>query len=868
MQPRISIIAPLILAAAAGSTSYHIASAGSDARTVSEATSEATPWASFSNLARLALQPGDSILVHRGDTLRGTLRISRSGSQASPIVVSSYGTVAQTPTILGTIPVTGWIQASPGKWKAKVPSGHAVTRLYADGLPLRNARFPDTGWFRTLGHLGDTAVFASEASTGDWTGASLYLWNLNWDMEGHRVKSQLGNRLVLQRKNGIAIADTALYALTNHPLALRIPGTWIYQASDSTLLYLGDKPADSALEASVHSAGIDLRGASWVTVHGLDVVASADTGILSDGQGIVVENCQVRFSDHVGIHLQGSDGVVRDCRVSGSSSAGITVRGKRGRAERNTVSRVMVADWLGPNGMGASCCTGNGLNAWGDSSLARQNRVDSIGFNGIGFGGFGTKVTENHVSHFCMLANDCAGIYGGPQFIAPPGTDLSRVSRNLVHDSHRSAWPWPWPAANGIYLDAHSHCALVDSNTIWNVDKGFHGNNGSELVYRDNLIYSYRYAPGDFANNDSLRFSTPVGAVLTNNLVVAGSSQRTDFSLYVPQSWQSTAKLAAEANTYCEDQMSRILCRKDSVKLWSAPTVDPQSGLFGEQSIPNGSFDSATLGWRRWPSQVVLSPDSGSRCPTAHCLRVDYAGDTVAGSPYLGTAPVIKTDSAQGWWLQFQARSRRPGMKITAVLRRPTDYVSVGPSISALLDTSWQEVSFHFKANQRFDSARLDIHFPKKDSTFWLDGIRLRKDADSTAYATLGPRTILLWNALSTADRQSLPSGHWVDESGRDASSPVQIPSYSGRVFFRVASDPVALRVHSFRSAGWSVRQRNGTLLLSDLVAPADLFDARGRWIARITPDASGKALWQTPTRMGLVWIRSGGLSQTAILAR
>lgn len=868
MQPRIFIFAPLLVATAAGSAAYHIASAGSDIRTASEASSEATPWASFTNLAQLSLQPGDSILLHRGDTLRGTLKISRSGSQASPIVVSSYGASAQPPTVLGTIPVTAWSQASPGLWKAKVPSGHAVTRLFAAGTPLRNARFPDTGWFRTAGHAGDTAVIAPEAGSGDWTGASLYLWNLNWDMEGHRIKSQSGNRLVLQRKNGIAIADTALYALTNHPLALRIPDTWVYQAADSSLLYLGAKPSDSALEASVHSAGVDLRGAAWVTVRGLDVVGSADTGILSDRQGIVVENCQVRFSDHVGIHLYGSDAVVRDCRVSGSSSAGITVRGKRGRAERNTVSRVMVADWLGPNGMGASCCTGNGLNVWGDTSLARWNRVDSIGFNGIGFGGNGTKVTENHVSHFCMLANDCAGIYTGPQLPPQNGSEWSRVWRNVVHDSHKSAWPWPWAAANGIYLDAYAHDILVDSNVVWNIDKGFHGNNGRGIVYRDNLIYGFRYSPGDFANNDSLRMSSAIGATLQGNLAVVPAGLRTEFTRYIPQSWQSKAELGLADNLICEDQMSRILCRKDSVKTWTAPTVDPASSLFGKQSIPNGSFDSATLGWRRWPGQVTLSADSGSRCPSAHCLRVDYVGDTAAGSPYLGTAPVIQTDSGQGWWLQFQARSKRPGMKITAVLRRPTDYVSVGPSISALLDTSWQEVSFHFKANQRFDSTRLDIHFPKKDSTFWLDGIRLRKDADSTAYATLGPRTILLWNALSTADRQSLPSGHWVDESGRDASSPVQIPSYSGRVFFRVVSDPVALRVPPFRSAGWSVRQRNGTLLLSDLVAPADLFDARGRWIARITPDASGKALWQTPTRMGLVWIRSGGLSQTAILAR
>jgi len=858
----------LCLAVGAGAASYHVSSRGSDGRTAAEAGSPETPWASFANLLSAPLQPGDSILILRGDTLRGTLKFSRSGTSSNPIVVAPYGPGSEPPTLLGTLPVTGWTANPSGGWKAKIPSGHPVTRVFLGGQPMRNARLPDTGWFRTAGHVGNTVVIAPEAAGGDWVGASLYLWNLNWDMEGHRVRNQAGDHLELERRNGIDLADTALYALTNHPLALRVPGTWVYTASDSALLVLGDKPADSALEASVRSAGVDLRGANWVRVSGLRVVGSADTGITSNGQGIVVERCEVRFADHVGIHLYGPDAVVRDCRVSGSSSAGISVRGKRGLAQGNTVSRVMVAPWLGPNGMGASCCTGNGLNVWGDTSLALGNRVDSVGFNGIGFGGVGARVTENHVSNACMLANDCAGIYTGPQLPPQSGSEGSRVWHNVVHDSRKSAWPWPWPASNGIYLDAYAHDIVVDSNVVWNVDKGFHGNNGRGIVYRDNLLFGFRYAPGDFANNDSARLGTAIGATLRGNRIVVPPGVRTEFARYIPQAWQSQARLEAVDNLVCEDRTTRILCRRDSLRIWSAPTVDPDAPFFGTQVVPNGSFDSAVAGWRRWPSQLTLSVDSGGRCVSGRCLRVDWVGDTVAGSPYLGTAPVIRTDSAQGWWLQFRARSRRPGAKLTAVFRRPVDYATIGLAAVSVLDTIWQDYSFHFKATQRYDSARLDFHCPKKDSTFWLDGIVLRKDADSAAWAALGPSSVLLWNASGEASQRPVPSGNWVDEQGRVATGSVVVPPWSGLVLFRVFADPAGVEARFRSVAGWRVRRSHGGMLLEGLVDEAEVFDLHGRRIARLQPDATGRAWWAGAPVGGLLLIRSSGNARVVVSPR
>lgn len=860
----------LALAAAAGAATYHLSSAGNDTRTAVEAGSEATPWGSLERLVGVGFGPGDSILLRRGDTLRGTLRLSKSGSKALPIFVGAYGPGAQPPTILGTIPVTGWLATPSGAWKAKIPSKFPVRRVFSGGIPLRNARWPDTGWLRTKGHSGDTAVFAPEASGTDWTGASLYLWNLNWDLEGHVVKAQSGDHLVLSRRNGIGISDTALYYLSNHPAALKAPGTWVYTASDSSLLHLGPKPADSALEASVFPDGIDLRGANWVTVEGLRVAGSADTGIAANGQGITVENCEVRFSDHVGIHLQGTDVVARGNRVFGSSSAGITLRAKHGLAEGNFVTAIQDPRWLSPNGMGASCCTGNGINAWGDTSIARFNRVDSIGFNAIGFGGVGTLVTRNHVTNFCMLQNDCAGVYTGPQLPPQSGSEGSIVRRNVVHDSHKSAWPWAWPAANGIYLDAYAHDILADSNVVWNVDNGFHGNNGRGIVYQDNLVYAPRSLPGNFANNDSLRMGTPIGATLRRNLSVLPPGGRGEYSRYLPVAWQSQAGLDLSGNVFCEDQVTRISCRRDSSSIWTAPTLDPAAPLFGPQAVPNGDFDSSVLTWRSWPNQLVPRTDSGTHCPSPRCLRVDYVGDTLAGgSPYVGTPQTIATDSGQGWWLRFEGRAKRPGLRITAVFRRPSDYATIGLAATAVLDTNWQEYSYHFKATRKLDVARLDFHCPKKDSTFWLAKVLLRHDADSAALASLGPRTALLWNADSTAAMREVPPGRWVDETGHPVSARVELPAFSGKALFRVFEDPILSRRESHTAVpGWKVGIHGGSIFLEYLSGPVDIVDARGLRLAHLVPGPSGLASWDARSRRGIVWVRSAGVSRAVLLAR
>jgi len=71
------------------STNYFISSSGgSDS---SDGLSKETPWETLEKINTTELFPGDSILFKTGDTFNGQFVVNGSGSDAYPIVVSSYG---------------------------------------------------------------------------------------------------------------------------------------------------------------------------------------------------------------------------------------------------------------------------------------------------------------------------------------------------------------------------------------------------------------------------------------------------------------------------------------------------------------------------------------------------------------------------------------------------------------------------------------------------------------------------------------------------------------------------------------------------------------------------------------------------------
>ncbi len=111
----------LFFAKASSAATYYVdATGGND---TNSGISEATAWKTISKINSRSFSPGDFILFKRGETWRGQLSVSSSGSAGSPITFGAYGT-GDKPKILGSLNLgsTGsWTQEGTNLWYAAAP---------------------------------------------------------------------------------------------------------------------------------------------------------------------------------------------------------------------------------------------------------------------------------------------------------------------------------------------------------------------------------------------------------------------------------------------------------------------------------------------------------------------------------------------------------------------------------------------------------------------------------------------------------------------------------------------------------------------------------------------------------------------------
>src|SRR5438552_1627523 len=109
-------ILTVILCISANATNYYFSTSdGDDSRSSSEAQNPSTPWKSLAKLNSFFpyLQPGDHIYFKSGETFYGSLTTTKSGTNSSPIVLSSYGDGIK-PGITGFTTASGWDYVSDG----------------------------------------------------------------------------------------------------------------------------------------------------------------------------------------------------------------------------------------------------------------------------------------------------------------------------------------------------------------------------------------------------------------------------------------------------------------------------------------------------------------------------------------------------------------------------------------------------------------------------------------------------------------------------------------------------------------------------------------------------------------------------------
>lgn len=242
-------------------TYYFSSSQGNDDRSEKQAQSSSTPWKTLDKLNSFFnnLQPGDAVLLKRGDIFYGSIRVNKSGTAGSPIAIGAYGSGVK-PVITSFISIKGW--TANGTYKGVYQSvntslGSTVNAVLINGEVQELGRYPNSdapnkGYLAIESHDGKTSITDNDLSSSvDWTGAELVLRSRRWVIDRDVIISQSGNTIFYTPSSKYEPNNKYGYFIQNDIKTLDKPGEWYYDPSSKQLsVFFGkNNPSSYTIQA-------------------------------------------------------------------------------------------------------------------------------------------------------------------------------------------------------------------------------------------------------------------------------------------------------------------------------------------------------------------------------------------------------------------------------------------------------------------------------------------------------------------------------------------------------------------------------------------------------------------------------------------
>jgi len=214
--------------------------------------------------------------------------------------------------------------------------------------------------------------------------------------------------------------------------------------------------------------------------------------ITGNSANVTLRDNTVLFPNGVGIEAGGTElNRVEGNTIIGPNYYGLKSYAPRSTITRNTIRKVGVVPRLGKDGLGGGCCAARGIDFGGEASTVSYNRLDSIGYNGIGFGGINQTIERNVIKYLCLTTFDGSGIYTWNDSYDAPGAAGTVIRENIVIGgvAHNTPNPVPDWWSNGIYLDDRTHDITVTGNTVAFTYLGIYLHNTKRHVVRGNNVF-------------------------------------------------------------------------------------------------------------------------------------------------------------------------------------------------------------------------------------------------------------------------------------------------------------------------------------------------------------------------------------------
>lgn len=491
----------------AWATTYYFSSrSGDDSRSSSEARNSSTPWKTLGKLNSIfsSLQPGDAVLLKRGDVFYGSIVANSSGSAGSPIVIGAYGS-GDKPVITSLVTLTDW--SADGTKKGVYESapnsslGSVVSTVLLNGEVQELGRYPNSdapnkGYLTIDSHEGKTSITDNNLTGNtNWTGAELVLRSKRFVIDRSLITSQSGNTIYYTASTKYEAPDKAGYFIQNDIKTLDKTGEWYYDpVSKKVSIFLGrNNPSSYTIQASSIDNLIASSNNSNIVFENLDVRGANVCGFLiKNGSNISVKNCDISSSGRDGLRVVNHKNFdIENCTVINSNNNGIDLgfSGSENATIRNNfIKNTMMLVGMGGSGDGK----GLGIQSNGSGGTIEYNEIRNTGYIPLVFNGNDVMVKNNFIDSFCITKDDGGGIYTYTGYPKPDYRGRKVIGNIVLNGIGAGEGAGsPGKSAEGIYMDNNSADVEIRDNTVANCsNQGIFLQSAHKITIENNTVYN------------------------------------------------------------------------------------------------------------------------------------------------------------------------------------------------------------------------------------------------------------------------------------------------------------------------------------------------------------------------------------------
>ncbi len=735
---------------------YFSSSTGLDSYSAIQAKNQSTPWQTINKLNSImgALLPGDSVLFKRGDSFPGSITVGVSGTAGHPITFGSYGTGTSKPKLDGRLDLTGWTDLGGHIWEVtssslnSQPSALMINDVLQPFGRYPNIDAPNRGYLSVTTHpAGSKTEFTdiTLAASPDWTGAEVVVRTSHWTLDRRTVATHLGQTITLGANTGYEIVDKFGYFFQNHPAALDKDGEWCYLSSGKKIrLYSTTDPNTKVIKVANTDYYFDINAMSYLAIDGLIMYGAKKSAVnLNKVTYCTIKNCDFLASGTNALNIgpfwgTGSDSItISGNTFTNTQSNCINAGGKRLAFLGNTIKKTGMVP-----GMAESGQCGLAINTLTDGLLIKRNRLDSIGYSGIGFlWSNNLEIAENVINHFCSVTDDGGGIYCWTNATAPVQTNR-KIIKNLVLNGVGAPEGTNGTSVQteGIYIDDRSSNVDIIENTVaFCANTGIYLHNAGKVKVKNNTVFSCGTAL--WMKQDIIEFPI-AGCDIQNNLLVANSPDPAKSLLrYQLKDETSMEKLGTlNNNIYCqpffkndyikyryvpsstEKSLSLNLTEWQTFSGYDLHSVtSPRSfNLFSktlsDNGVYNGKFESNTADWSLWNPEFntsTVTRETGQL--DGGCLAFKVTGTGIENSSRISTA-ISSIIAGKSYLLKLSIKSTILGSVYCAIS---------AANYTVKTGTTRLDQEILFTANTTQGSPTLNIYAGPEDGIVYLDNISL-----------------------------------------------------------------------------------------------------------------------------------------------